>query len=535
NKNAPATEKIAEKAPAEPFKILGIELGRTTIKDLGEKYQTTYIMYFKKLVGEDWKGYVFDSNDFGTKELPLGDVTVFCDENGLVHSILLRAPVSAFDDVKSKYISKDFVLSKEEQKEGTTTVEYKSANTAIQFNKTEKELTVRYTDNESDKVKDKITDGKTLLRSFYVMDATRKDDKTNDKKTLTNLISDGVDDLKPLGINIGTTTEDELKEKYEIVIEMPHLGKMRKGFEDFKALQLNVSNLHSKNSLQKAIVLVDKKNTVQAVLLFYSNDCFKDISERLAKKYSMLRRGKDHIVCKNKKLKNEIECSVHKNGTSLEYRGDTYAKLDAKLRSMPQNPAPYNIKLGETTENEIRFKYKVVNEFATDKEGRPSKTWKEPYFHLFRLSDNPEIFAAPNLTVLILDPEDFSSGNLPVDRVSVAIDENKKVCVVSVVYPKKMADYLNKQLKEKYKVSNDRSWRFVDRYVLYKANNAMVGLFFEPKEAKDERANLLLRLYRFVDPLNGYDSVAINYCLEDVLKKYKQWVKETDQKIQNLL
>ncbi len=528
-----ATEKITEKSPAEPFKILGIELGRTTIKDLEGKYQATRVVYLKKLVGENWKGYVFDSNDFGTKELPLGDVTVFCDENGLVHNISLEASVSAFDYVKSKYISKDFVLSKEEHKEGLTTVEYKSAGIMIKLKKSGKGLTIHCWDSEFDKYKDKLEDRKSLLQSLTTSESVKEADKSNDKNTSVNLVSDGVDDLKPLGINVGTTTEDEMKQKYEIVMEAPHLGKMRKELEDFKALQLNVSNLNSKNSLQKAIVLVDKKNTVQAVLLFYSNDCFKNISKRLSKKYSVLERDKEYILCK--KAKKKVRCFVDSSKTFLEYQSDEYSNLESKVRSMPQNPSPYDIKLGETTENEIRFRYKVVNEFTTDKEGRPSETWKEPYFHLFRLADNPEIFAAPNLKILILDPKDFSSGNLPVDRVSVAIDENKKVCVVSVVYPRKMADYLNKLLKEKYKVSNDRSWRFLDRYVLYKANNAMVGLFFEPKEAKDKRANLLLRLYRWVDPLNGYDSVAINYCLEDVLKKYKQWVKETDQKIQNLL
>lgn len=520
--------------PVEKIIVCGIELGRTAINELEAKYKPIGIFYRSKKYGipADWKGYSFDPNDFGTKELPLGKLSVISNESGTIHKIKIEIPERMFDDVKQKYISKQFELIKEEQKDGINTIEYKSTDKTVILEKSEKSFTVIYFDDEFKKAIDSTSSTQNTATNSEESKKAENSDKSNGKKGIIKSESDGIDDLKPLGIVIGATTEKELKSKYKIEYEFTEYGL---GYEfekeKFKMLPLDASDFDAKKAPQNAMVVVDKKGVVTAIFLDYPKDHFKNMSKRLSKKYSVIGKGKNYIKCKAKKY--IVFLSVD-NTITLEYRSNEWNKFNDKYLSRAQNPDPYGIELGKTTENEIRFKYRIVNEFTTNKNGIPQGSWKDPYFHLFRLSDNPQIFGAPNFKILLLEPSAFSSENLPVKRVSVAFDERKKASVVSIVYPREMVDYLKKSLNKKYRVSNDKSWKFLDRYVLYKAPNTTIGLFFEPK-IKHQDISFLKWLITDTDSLSSYDCAAVNYCLDDLLNEYRRWIKENDQKVQNLL
>lgn len=520
--------------PVEKIIVCGIELGRTTIKELEAKHKPIKIVYSSKKyeIPTDWKGYSFDPNDFGTKELPLGKLSVISNESGTIHKIKIEIPARMFDDVKQKYVNKQFELIKEEQKDGINTIEYKSTDKTVILEKSEKSFTVIYSDDEFKKAIDSTSYTQNTAINSEESKKTENSDKSNGKKGITKSESDGIDDLKPLGIVIGSTTEKGLKSKYKIEMESTEYGSSKIfGSEKFKVLSLDTSDFEDKKAPQKIGITIDKKGVVTAIFLDYPKDHFKNISKRLSKKYSVIGKGKNYIKCK---AKTYIVFSAVNDTTTLEYRSNEWDKFEAKYRSKAQNLDPYGIELGKTTENEIRFKYQVVNEFITDKNGTPQGSWKDPYFHLFRLSDNPQIFGAPNLKILLLEPNAFNSENLPVKRVSVAFDERKKVSVVSIVYPREIINYLRKSLSKKYQVSNDKSWKLLDRYVLYKAPNTTIGLFFEPK-IKHQDLSFLKWLITDTESLSSYDYAAVNYCLDDLLNKYKRWIKENDQKVQNLL
>ena len=229
-----------------------------------------------------------------------------------------------------------------------------------------------------------------------------------------------------------------------------------------------------------------------------------------------------------------IVTQQHKNTTLSEYRGNDWEKVENAGKKLPKLPDPYGIKLGQTSENSIRFKYDIKKEFTIDEYGRPQGTWLDPYFHLFRQSDNPEIFGAPNLKVLILDGKPFSKGDLPVERVSVSFDENKKVNFVSVVYPRRMDTYIKSMLDKKYQQINDKSWGFWNRYKLYKAPGALVGLFLDPRKEDETQGLSFWKSIIATDALTT-PCIAINYCTEELMNKYKQWLKERDQQASDLL
>jgi hypothetical protein len=526
--------------PVEKIIVCGIELGRTTINELEGKHKPTAILYSPKkynIPAINWKIYLFDPNDFGTKEFPLGSLHVTCNEAGIIHGIRIKIPGRMFDDVKQKYINKQFELIKEEQKDGINTIAYKSTDKTVILEKSEKNFFVGYYDDVFKKAIDSTSSTQNTAINSEESKKTENADKPNKKKETTKYESDGIDDLKPLGIVIGATTEKELKSKYKIEYEFTEYGYPKiLGYEfekeKLKMLSLDASDFDAKKAPQNAIVIIDKKGVVTAIFLDYPKDHFKNMSKRLSKKYSVIGKGKNYIKCKAKKY--IVFSLVNNDKTLLEYRSNEWNKFNDKYLSRAQNPDPYGIELGKTTENEIRFKYQVVNEFMTNKNGIPQGSWKDPYFHLFRLSDNPQIFGAPNLKILLLEPDAFSNENLPVKRVSVAFDERKKASVVSVVYPREIVDYLRKSLSKKYQVSNDKSWKFLDRYILYKAPNTTIGLFFEPK-IKHQDISFLKWLIADTESLSSYDCAAVNYCLDDLLNKYKRWIKENDQKVQNLL
>ncbi len=70
----------------------------------------------------------------------------------------------------------------------------------------------------------------------------------------------------------------------------------------------------------------------------------------------------------------------------------------------------YGIKIGQTTEDEIRNKYKVI---------------------------------ASSAEILRLDPEDPHFKKLPIERAMVYIDENRKVSGFILIYKKRTISFLN--------------------------------------------------------------------------------------------
>ena len=522
---------IIMKKPVEKIIVCGIELGRTTIKELEAKHKPTYIFYRTKRnnkIPVNWKAYSFDPNDFGTKELPLGGLYVSGNEAGIIYRIRIEIPERMFDDVKQKYINKQFELIKEEQKDGINTIVYKSTDKTVILEKSEKNFVVEYCDDEFKKSIDSTSSMQNTATNSKESKKTEDSDKSK---------SDGIDDLKPLGIVIGSTTEKELKSKYKIEHEWYGFLKKFGSKEFFKMLCLDTTDFNNQKSLKWIAIGVDKKGIVQYVHLQYFKDLFKDISDKLSKKYSKVRYSNDYAEYEKyglfEKTKKRIYCSVNQDGTSLMYLSE---ELTNTLKVDKQkNPAPYGIELGKTTENEIRFRHKVVNEFTTNQQGKPSDEWQDPCFHFFRQAGTLEISFPSNLKILILDAKNFSIEKLPVEQVSVAFDENKKVCAVSVVYPILVVNYLKELLRQKYKIIDNRTLTFSDCYIsfkepntIYKAPNATIGLLFGPKKTKNEDEDLFLSLISNL-------SVAVNYCLDSLLHQYiKKWL-QGDQKIQNLL
>ncbi len=151
------------------------------------------------------------------------------------------------------------------------------------------------------------------------------------------------------------------------------------------------------------------------------------------------------------------------------------------------------------------------------------------------MAGTSEIHFPSNLKVLILDAKNFSIEKLPVEQISIAFDENKKVCAVSMAYPIWVADYLKGLLGQKYKIIDNGTVTFPDCYIsfkepntIYKAPNTVVGLLFGLKETKNEYEDSFLSL------ISDF-SVAVNYCLDNLLYRYVKQSLKGDQKVQNLL
>lgn len=289
-------------------------------------------------------------------------------------------------------------------------------------------------------------------------ETSAKEDKSvdNSKKKDKRALSDGIDDLKPWGIVINTSTEAQIKSKYKVINEVPSNSKGSTQFDSFKTLictpvTINSDKSQQKTGLVKILVKIDEMGTVKAVsLLGYKKDEFEKLSQRLSKKYKLTSKTENNIEYKS----GDILIRLRQQGeiVKLEYLSDD-------CLSTIDIPSPYGIVLGVTTEDMIRSKYVVKKEVVIDEHGHTTADDFGFYHSNF-----------PNMRMLILDKKPFCNDNLSVKEVRVLLGKDKKVHIVTTEFENNLFDYLKEILKEKYKFVEEKEEPFY-KFIIFEASD----------------------------------------------------------------
>lgn len=114
------------------------------------------------------------------------------------------------------------------------------------------------------------------------------------------------------------------------------------------------------------------------------------------------------------------------------------------------NPSPFGIEIGKSTKDEIKSKFRVIEE------------------GLCRFNKG--------YTTFYLDTKDFSSKELPVEEVELTFDQNEKVIQLRLIYDCKNFSKLHEIFLKKYKILYSKVPLVGDKIELYICNNILITI-----------------------------------------------------------
>ena len=264
--------------------------------------------------------------------------------------------------------------------------------------------------------------------------------------------------LAPYGIKLGQTTIEEVKMKFSVL--------RTKKTEIGNTLYLDPKNFGIENCIANGVIVatIGSSNIVECIYIQFSGKYYTVLKEILGQKYNIVssreKSNEDYLCILQEKGNTKQSVYLHQTeiSTAIMYETNKYKKA-TRRENISQNtqdeapcPAPYGIKLGQTTVEEIKRKFSVLDT-------------KE-----MKIGD----VSFPSYA---LDPVDFNVGNLTAKEVNiVTIGDSNIVEAVGVVFKGKCYADLKRILAKKYQVIKSEEPFVGDYYCLLRGKDQSIEI-----------------------------------------------------------